>query len=122
MRWEPEIKYKEVINFNYLEMRNRCWYHWLCCHAFIVLSMMKNEMDLLSINGEEKSFNFMIIIEIMPVHLKVYDPYCSTEKFCFLEYLTIHLTAFMRCNAELLTRSFNLIAFYKEIIPLWVLN
>ncbi len=46
---------------------------------------MKNEMDLLSIYEKEKSFNFMIIIEIMPVHLKVYDPYCNTEKFCFLK-------------------------------------
>lgn len=46
---------------------------------------MKNEMDLLSIYGEEKSFNFMIKIEIMPVHLKAYDPYCSTEKCCFLK-------------------------------------
>lgn len=40
---------------------------------------------MLSIYAEEELFNFMIIIEIILVHLKVYDLYCSTEKFCFLE-------------------------------------
>lgn len=80
--WEVEIKYKEGWNIlNYLEMRNRWWYHWLCCHAFVVLSMMKREMDLLSICGEKKSFNFMFIIEIMFVHLRVHEPYGSPEKF-----------------------------------------
>lgn len=80
----------------------------------------ENEMDLLSIYGEEESFNFMIVIEIMPVRLRVYDPYRSVASSN--KYLTIHPTAFMRHNAQLLTRSFNLIEFYKEITPLWVLN
>lgn len=47
--------------------------------------MMKNEMDLLSICREEKSFNFMIIIEIMSLHLRVYEPYGSAEKFVSLK-------------------------------------
>jgi len=42
--------------------------------------MMKNEMVLLSNCREEKSFNFMIIIEIASVNLRGYEPYGSAEK------------------------------------------